>query len=357
MPRSVSRQLYSVAPNSNRTAYPPAEEATPTLAQIRQLLRGYDDPGVLIPNSALIVDENSTIDILRCGTLYADNIEGLDIQDQTWTDTTPTTETVGGITAGTTLTGLNSIEILERMLYAYQTVAFTTFNTGLGTTTIELGTSIGGGNRSTSWTANNSSNIVTNGISVTYTGISSGEIVIVTNGISTTYTGIASGEIVSGLPYFPTTLALNYPSFSSNTIGSTLTFTIRADQQEGADATRSQVYTWRSKIYVGKNENADYTQLNNFNQLSNTVSSLITSSSSPAVSGLEIGEGAGYVYIFVHSSLNNITSIAIGSTDQTSAFQLVNGSYSMTNSTGQASTYKVYRSFNKINGDIILNIT
>jgi len=64
MPRSVSRQLYSVPPNSNRVAYPAAEEPTPTDAQIRNLLRGYDTPGTVLPNAVLITNADSKINEL-----------------------------------------------------------------------------------------------------------------------------------------------------------------------------------------------------------------------------------------------------------------------------------------------------
>lgn len=59
--KSVSRQLYSVPRNGAATAYPPAEIPTPTDAQIRSLLRGYDDAGVILPNAAILTDENGKI--------------------------------------------------------------------------------------------------------------------------------------------------------------------------------------------------------------------------------------------------------------------------------------------------------
>ena len=289
-------------------------------------------PGELKANSAIITDENFKVDIIRCGILYADEINGASVGSQTWTDSTPTTETVGGITAGSDLTGKTALQILEDMLYAYQTVAFTSFSVGLPTT-VEIGNTIGGGNFSTSWNANNSSNIVQNGIGITYSGIT-------------------SGTLASGLPYSPTTLALNHGSYTSNTVGSNLTFTVRADQLEGNDATRNQVISWRSKVYVGKSEE---TTITNTSQLNFGSSQFITSSSSPEITGLTIQNGAGKTFILIHSSLNNLTSISIGTTDQTSAFELV-GTSTINNGFNE-STYKVYRSFNQLTGSFVLNLT
>ncbi len=64
MPRIVTKQQYSVAPNSRAIPYPPAPVPTPTDEQIRQLLRGYDEPGQVLPNAVLITNSQSKIDEL-----------------------------------------------------------------------------------------------------------------------------------------------------------------------------------------------------------------------------------------------------------------------------------------------------
>ena len=333
----AERQNYIVR-NGVAQPFPIPDAPRPTITEMRQLLRGYDQQGTLLPNAAIITNDISKVDILRCGTLYADNIAG--IVAETWTNPEPVYVTIGGVDAGSVLTGKTAIEILEMMLYPYLVVSFSAFSMNFSTTLYEIGQSTQAVNFPT-WTLQNTSNAVANGLVITY--ISSG-------GSSGT---LVSGQSISssgGVPIF-------HSAYTSGTVGGTFIFTATAAQNEGSAATATQTLTWRSKIYVGKNTSSDHTTITNFSQLTNGTSQFITSSSSPAASGLAITEGAGYLYIFIHSTLNDITSISIGATDQTPAFSLVSSSYNVTNSFGNTTTYKVYRSANKLNGSFTLNIT
>lgn len=331
----AERQNYIVR-NGVAQPFPIPDAPRPTISEMRQLLRGYDQQGTLLPNAAIITNDISKVDILRCGTLYADNIAG--IVAETWTNIEPVYVTVGGVDVGSVLTGMTAIDILEMMLYPYLVVSFSAFGMQFPTTLYEIGQSTSAVTFPT-WSLQNSSNAVSNGIAITY--VSSGG---------------STGILATGLSITATPAVIHTP-YTSGTVGATTTFTISASQNEGSAATATQTLVWRSKIYVGKNASFDHTTITNFNQLTNGASQFITSSSSPAASGLAMTEGSGYVYIFIHSSLNNITSIAIGATDQTPAFSLLSSSYSVTNSYGNIATYKVYRSANQLNGSFTLNIT
>lgn len=61
MGKIITKQQFSVAPNSRAIPYPPVAAPTPTDQQIRELLRGYDEPGSVLPNAVLITDSNSKI--------------------------------------------------------------------------------------------------------------------------------------------------------------------------------------------------------------------------------------------------------------------------------------------------------
>lgn len=334
----AEKQNYIVR-NGVAQPFPIPDAPRPTISEMRQLLRGYDQQGTLLPNAAIITNDISKVDILRCGTLYADNIAG--IVAETWTNPEPVYITLGGVAAGDVLTDLSAIEILERILYPYLVVTVGSFSMNYASLLYEIGQTTATTALFPSWSVTNISNATPNATSITY--VSSGG---------------GTGTLASGVnPASSGSIFITPPAFSSDTVGATTTFTITVPQNEGSAATATQTLSWRSKLYVGKNASSDYTTITNFSQLANGTNRFVTSSSSPAASGLAITEGPGYLYIFIHSSLSNITSISIGATDQTPAFELVSANHSFTNSFGNTTTYKVYKSTNQLNGSFTLNIT
>lgn len=78
---------------------------------------------------------------------------------------TPTTIEVGGITAGTQLTGRTANDILEQMLVVYLNPAFSSFNVSSQPTTVEAGTELSG-NRTFTWGTSNSGNVKANSIAI-----------------------------------------------------------------------------------------------------------------------------------------------------------------------------------------------
>lgn len=245
-----------------------------------------------------------------------------------------TASDIGGIPAGTSLVGLSPIQVLEEILYAYQDVALTAFSIGLSST-FEIGQTAGGGSATATWSATNSSNIVANGMSISYSGV-------------------ATGTLITGQPYSAGSgLSIVHPSYSSSTVGGTLTFTLNADQQQGVDKTRTTASRWWSRMHYGKSTNASLTTFMG-GTLSGGSNSLISSSSFPA-SSLNFSAVNGYVYIFVHNNYS-INSFAIGATDVSGTFSMV-GTQSVTNTYGATATYKVYRSTNQLNGAFTLSVS
>ena len=329
--KSVSRQLYSVPRNGTAAAYPPAAVPTPTDAQIRELLRGYDEQGTLLPNAAIITDSESKVDILRCGTLYADTIDGvlIDVPEETWTNTTPTNITVGGLLSGATLTGQSAIDILEQILYAFIPASISNFTLGNLSLNNDLGTSLVNQTPAFAITIGNSSSAT---------------------GLNITYTGIASGTLVSGLS--PTTTSYNATipaGFVSSTPGAQITVTLTAVQSNNSysNATSTRNIRWWSRVHYGKSTNetvstyVDLTAPGNYQVQT-------TGSNTQAVS---VQSGNGYIYFFVHSS-RQLSSIFIGSQNATNSF--VQQAETVTVS---GISYKVYRSTEIINGAVDFNVT
>ncbi len=72
----------------------------------------------------------------------------------------PATVTVGGITAGTPLTGCTAFELFEKMLVVYQAPTMSSFSSGIASP-VEVGCTISG-SQSFSWTFTNAGNVCSN---------------------------------------------------------------------------------------------------------------------------------------------------------------------------------------------------
>lgn len=150
--------------------------------------------------------------------------------ESTWLRTDGTTETVGGIPAGTTFSlGTDSISVLEQLLYPYQNVSFTLFNDGIGSprevgNTFEEPSSFSwaGSEPLENWTAG----------SISISG--PGDV------------GLTSGKNIGGSP-----VTISHGPYNS-TIAATKTFTITGAQTQGSNPSRNTNFKFRTKYFVGK---------------------------------------------------------------------------------------------------------
>jgi hypothetical protein len=321
----MAKQNYIIK-NGVAQPFPIPEAARPTISEMREVLGGYDQQGVLLPNSAIITDSESKVDVLRCGTLYADTIDGVvvDIPEEEWTNTAPTNITVGGLLSNANLVGLSPTEILERILYAFIPASVNTFNLGNLPLSNDIGTNLGG---STPTFAIN----ITNPSSST--------------GLNITYSGVASGTLVTGLSPTTSSYTATIPqSFVSNTPGATITVTLTAVQSNSgySSATSSRSIRWWSRSYYGKSTNSNLTD---FSGLSVGGSKRIETTGDDGMTA-EIGElVGGYVYFFIHNS-RNLVSILQGPLDATNVFN------NLAPTTINGITYSVYRSQQILNGEV-----
>jgi hypothetical protein len=255
-----------------------------------------------------------------------------------WTNNTPITVSVGGLNLNENLVGKNAISILEEMLYPYQPVGFYTFSVQLnsGITNAELGQSIGASTINAIWSITGpgpNTNWVENTVAVLRN----------VNGSNPT-------TLASGLNYSDLSSAINHPSYVYNT-PTTLGFEIKGQQDEGEQATLTENYFWKYKMYWGAYENADLTLLANLNSFS---SAFIISTPNTARS-FSTGGTEKYFYFLVPQSFTSYSSFKsiIGANESIMAFE-PEGTISFQNPYLQNINYKYYRSTNPSS---IANIT
>ena len=290
--------------------------------QIRDLFAA-----TLVAGDNINIDYNDTNNSISISTLGS-------VWDRT--DATLATD-IFGIPAGTILTaGTDAITVLERILYPFQPATISTF-TMSGSTTVELGQNVS--SPSFTWVIGNLTNADT--ATLGWSGLLSGSSLFVPASNQTAYNpGIAT--------------------VSSTTAGANLSFTLTVTQDDVAysNATSSRTITWRPKIYVGRSTQSDYTNITNVTDITGGTDYFV-SGTSPATSGggVSISSGSGFIYILVHSSINDLSTLSIDQTPgQLSAFSKVSSSHSINNGYTN-STYKVYKSANQLTGSIRLDFT
>jgi hypothetical protein len=255
--------------------------------------------------------------------------------ETTWSLATPTTASdIAGIPQGTTLDiGETSISILERILYPYQQVAFTSLTTGLDSS-YELGQTAGNSTFTASW---NRSGPTENWVA---------------NSAYYRYSGLVTGVAITGGSPTAASASVSYPAFRATAIGSnTQTFQITGQQIEGSNpVSRSTSSRWWSKMYWGKSTNE---ALTNQALLTDGSETLITTASSGSGTVTTTDTG-GYFYLFIHNyyELDTIKLEGFG----VSMAAPVNTTL-VTNQQGFETTYKVYRSFFQLPGSLSIDIT
>lgn len=278
----------------------------------------------------------------------------------TWGDSTLTNSTIGGLQANQNIAGKTVFEILQQMLYVYQSVslsslAFSGFSTTSGNN-CELGQTLATLNSTTNITisAANSTNInAVNGYGITYaTSNTSAPAGTCTNGTILGYTGFASPKNNIIVP----------THFRATSIGSSVTFRASASQYNawfnfgqpqnasGATATTNTTFTWYARMYWGKSATDSLTNPNLLGEGSSGLNASI-SGFNPNSLSISSSATAKYLYVFVPSSytltsiksganvipLKNLTNDPITGTIPT---------VSITNSHGISTTYNIFQSAN-----------
>lgn len=157
-----------------------------------------------------------------------------------WINPAPTlASNLEGIPQGTTFPlGTSSIEILETLLYPYQSVSFSSFSIGIGGSPFEVGQTAGNGNFNSTWTVSGpTGNWISNSLQI------SGD------------SGV--GLLASDFSYNDSPRNISHSSYRY-TNRQNLIFRIQGEQEKGSKPTALSVLSWRYRYFHGKGPDASY---------------------------------------------------------------------------------------------------
>jgi hypothetical protein len=262
----------------------------------------------------------------------------------TYTNATEMPEDVGGWVAGSTFDAKTLQQMFDGLLYPYQTPSFNLFYANENTI-IEVGDSFAADRRWT-WAGTNTSNIAANSLGITYSGS-------------------ASGTIATGLSYGDTPYDATHPAITLTSPGSVV-FTLSATDSNGGSLSRTYTSYWRWRVYYGTSSSTTLDE----SGIEGLASSLLTSSETDTYS-FAAGD---YKYFAWPDSFGSptastgfkdtSTNLAVAMADSTDNAFFSNeqngwyyGTVSVTNTYGQTTTYRVYRTKNVLGGSINIQVS
>jgi hypothetical protein len=280
----------------------------------------------------------STVGVAPTVTTNWDLLAGGGIS--TYTNATAMPVAVGGLNSGQTFSSMALTELLDRLLYPYQTPAFSSFTMSGQATSIEVGTTVSG-SKTFTWSTSNSSNVTPNSVAITditrSTTLTSGE----------ANDGSATGTVA--------TLTYSAPATNTWRISATDTSSGHAGLQ------RDFSVSWYWMKYAGTSTNGTLTAAQ-IKALTDTAALGTTGLGTYSLSA------GGYKYFAMPLSFANPTSIKDVSTGFTvtmadatddasynTPVAAVGGSYatvSVTNAQSVTTNYKVFRTRYVLNAAI-----
>jgi hypothetical protein len=243
----------------------------------------------------------------------------------TWTNSTPTVATnFAGIPAGTTLdAGLNSIQIIERLLYPYQSVSFSGFTLGLAANTFDIGQTSSAGNYNAQWSASSpTGNWITGSVGISRAGTT----------------------IASGLNYNSSPTSISHPAYRYTT-PTNLSFSLTGQQAQGSNPSASKTYSWLHSIYWGKSASATITALADLTTPSTGSPKYTSSTSSLGGSTYSFlaSASAEYCFVVVPTSPGSPGTYTTWKDANNLTFTPTEGTFTETNSHGVSISWKWYR--------------
>lgn len=299
--------------------------------------------------------------------IFGGSTGALLLSGATWGSTTVTNAgNVGGIGNGTNLAGRTVFDILESLLFSFQssTVSWgsvSTFTSG----TLELGqTAANSGNATITTSAGNTSNIDANGFSVVYSH----------NNTSAPAGSASDVSFLGATAYAASKTNINLATaVRGTTVGANFTFTARVSDYNawvaygsplptslGETATAAITATWYSKMYWGQTTGSSITARS---QLTGEQSRFVTQTAANytfnlanAISWTPPTDRQSYLYILIKDdywttdpSFFDQGNFPFGFARQASPTTIT-----LTNDQGFASTYRVYRSASTFNSNMSL---
>ena len=284
----------------------------------------------------------------------------------TWAEATTTNTTVGGLATGSNINGNTVLEIIEKMLFTFQSSSISSLSIGsFINANLELGqTAASSGLTTVTASATNTSNINTTGYSIVYSH---------TN--TSAPSGSGSGTLMGATAWASSKAGVNLSSdIRSTTIGSSFTFTGQVSDYNawvaygsplpttlGDTASTTQACAWYSKMYWGYTTGSSITTRASMageqSRFITTTSASHTFNSANSISWTPPSGDLSYLYILIH---DNYWSTAPSFYDAGTNFPFAfssQGTISLTNDQGFTTTYKVFRSTNTFNSNKSLYTT
>lgn len=243
----------------------------------------------------------------------------------TYTNTTPTPTTQGGIVAGSVFTDKTMKQMWDLFLYPYQLPAFTSFTIAGQTVPLEVGDSILA-NRTFTWSATNSANIATNSLTIRDVTESSDLI-----------TGMAN----TGSQYVAMSSILKTTATSN-------VFRIIGVNTNGGSFSLDYSVPWYWRIFYGESVSISLNEAG--------IEGLRVGNLTPSFAGNYVFAAGGYKYICYPSVLGTATTFKDSSTNLDVPFQSVSV-VSVTNSFGITTNYNVHRTTNIIGSAITIIVS
>jgi hypothetical protein len=255
----------------------------------------------------------------------------------TYTNLTPTTDTVGGIVQGSTFVSQTMTQMFDALLYPYQFPSFTSFSLGISSP-LEIGYEIPV-NQTFTWSISNSSNVSPNTVSIAGYNL-------------TTLTGLANDGSQ------PVTFTNVITRTATDGVG-TRSWSIQAMNTKSNTISSSLSISWHWKMYVGTSTNPSLTEngieaLTNYNSVKN------------GFAGTYAMSAGGYKYFCFATTygtpttfVDTLNNLNIGMYGGYSNIDAQGNSYdlvSVTNVNGQTTNYKVYRTLNILSSTITIAV-
>lgn len=234
-----------------------------------------------------------------------------------YTNLNPVPIAIGGIEAGTTFNKTPIIDILDSLLYPYQNPSFSSFSIGgQSSGNFELGYTYPYGNKVFMWNITNPNNVKANSI------VLNGEA-----GISNTG---SKSQMISDI--------------TKNTIDS-YTFTIKAQNTNNVEFSRTITFNWLAKRFWGVSEEETVTD-----DIIRSFSGELSNSRVKTVS--YDGTGGKYPYFIYPTALGDLNNTKVNNLEWND-WVLVKRDF--VNINGVTIPMNIYRGFNKINGALTIN--
>lgn len=261
-------------------------------------------------------------------------IQGIAGGNLLWTNPSPTTTTVGGLTAGTVLTNKNAIEVLEQILYPYIPVTFTSFTSGIttGSKIYEIGYTISSATRQFTW--------ATTGV----TNWTSGSIKLYKD-----TTQILGTPVGAALNYNSSPQNYTHPAYQVNVPGS-IVFKVQGNQFQGSPVFLTETHEWRYSGFWGSSTTDDFRTARTEIYGANYERQLLTNISSFTKTFTSIGQPR-YVYYFLPETFSTPTFSINGLTTS-----FTTGTVNITNQYGLTLNYKYYRTPNATSANITISL-